>query len=117
MLTAGDTLILLPNRQEVKVLQVLLDSRAVETALAGTQFTCFTGTKVQILTPEELPDDARLPFAQPLLHLRDARRHWLRCSLALLVQKYSLAGTKVLAYWYLAYWYQRTCLLVQKGKY
>jgi hypothetical protein len=63
MLTAGDTLILLPNRQEVKVLQVLIDSRAVEaalagtlftcfTGLAGTQFTCFIGTKVQILTPK-----------------------------------------------------------------
>ena len=32
------------------MLQVLLDSRAVETALAGTEFTCFTGAKVQILT-------------------------------------------------------------------
>ncbi len=56
------------------MLQVLIDSRAVEaalagtlftcftglagtqfacfTGLAGTQFTCFTGTKVQILTPD-----------------------------------------------------------------
>ena len=27
---------------------------ALEEARAGTQFTCFTGTKVQILTTEEL---------------------------------------------------------------
>jgi hypothetical protein len=37
------------------------------TTRAGTQFTCFTGTRVQILTPEEL----RAPHKAPLpgLHL------------------------------------------------
>jgi hypothetical protein len=58
---------------ELKMMSLNLFSR-----YAGTQFTCFTGTKVQILTL--LPTDKPEPFAMP-----EMLCHSL---LTLLVQKY-----------------------------
>ena len=53
-----------PERCEDKVMLIIEQARdthdrGLKSSLLGTQFTCFTGTKVQILTPEELAARAR----------------------------------------------------------
>ena len=43
-------------QRRVEELENALEHRSLlaEAGASGTQFTCFTGTKVQIMTPEEL---------------------------------------------------------------
>jgi hypothetical protein len=65
--------------------------------LEGTQFTCFTSTKVQILTPEELEGSSKVViFAMAVrgskegavCAMEELSRQVLLSLLALLVQKY-----------------------------
>jgi hypothetical protein len=69
------------------------NTAAAQSDLQGTQFTCFTGTKVQILTLMRLLQDALYRFLTHRLdcpaapHFCDSRDEVLSL-LALLVQKY-----------------------------
>jgi hypothetical protein len=58
------------SEHEQAVARAGREARGVQTA-AGTQFTCFVGTKVQILTPEELQSQSHKPREQEVEGLKN----------------------------------------------
>jgi len=71
------------------------DKDEISEFVTGTQFTCFTSTKVQILTPEELRADLLVKQKGEMLHVYFGMRFDVASETlevlslrALLVQKY-----------------------------